>query len=155
MKKNNGNIREKTREYAFLLLKFRMRSEKELIFRLKKKGFPEEVIQETVCVLKEKHFIDDQIFTRAWISSRLKKPWGLIRIRKELREKGISPGIITEQIAQLKEGYAEIEVVRALAEKKMGALKAVEPQRARARVYGYLARRGFSPAIASEVLREL
>ena len=68
---------EKAKAYAFLLLKFRLRSAKELEQRLKQKGFSEELSRETVNFLKDKEFIDDRVFARGWVSSRLKRPFGL------------------------------------------------------------------------------
>ncbi|MFA5096766.1 MAG: regulatory protein RecX, partial [Candidatus Omnitrophota bacterium] len=74
---------EKAREYAFLLLKFRLRSENELVQRLRRKKIPAETIKEVISFLEEKKFIDDNVFARAWLSSRLKRPFGLRRIRQE------------------------------------------------------------------------
>ena len=60
----SGNS-QAAKEYAFLLLKFRLRSEKELAQRLRQKKFSETIIQDTLTFLKDKQFIDDQIFALA------------------------------------------------------------------------------------------
>ncbi len=78
---------EKARAYAFLLLKFRLRRENELLARLKQKGFSEQVSKDTVNFLKEKEFIDDRVFAKGWVASRLKRPFGLRRIKQELNLK--------------------------------------------------------------------
>jgi len=137
----------KAREYAFLLLKFRLRSEKELYQRLKQKKFSEEVIRDTIEFLKEKKFLDDGLFAKGWINSRIKKPYGLRRIVQELKLKGIDKEIIEEKLGEAKKNYQEEEVVEELIEERLNKLKNIEPQTARKRVYGYLARRGFSPEI--------
>ncbi|MDD5166937.1 MAG: RecX family transcriptional regulator, partial [Candidatus Omnitrophica bacterium] len=61
---------QKARAYAFLLLKYRLRSEKELGERLEGKKFDEATVKETLAFLKENDFIDDKVFARAWIDSR-------------------------------------------------------------------------------------
>ena len=145
----------KAKEYAFLLLKFRLRSEKELVQRLKQKGFSEELSQDTVNFLKDKKFIDDRIFAKGWVSSRLKRPFGLRRIKQELVQKGLDKEVIEETFARAKEDYDEGGVVRELAERKFSKLKWIEPLKARQRVYAYLMRRGFSPDLVGEVVKKL
>ena len=137
----------KAREYAFLLLKFRLRSENELYQRLKQKKFSEEIILDTLKFLKEKKFLDDSLFAKGWINSRIKKPYGLRRIVQELKLKGIDKGIIEEELGEVKKNYSEEEIVQNIIEDRLGKLKNIEPQTARKRVYGYLVRRGFSPDI--------
>ena len=92
------------------MLKFRQRSRKEIYDRLKKKKFDEEIINETISFLKNKGFIDDQLFAKAWIESRIKKPLGLRKIRQELNLKGIDKQIIDSQIGEIKEKYLQLYI---------------------------------------------
>jgi regulatory protein len=146
---------EKAKEYAFLLLKFRLRSEKELLQRLKQKGFSGELCQDTVNFLKEKKFIDERVFAKGWVSSRLKRPFGLRRIKQELVQKGLDKEVIQETFAQAREDYDEGSVIRLLAEKRFSKLKGIEPLKAKQRVYAYLIRRGFSPDLVGDVVKKL
>jgi regulatory protein len=145
---------QRAKNYAFLLLKFRLRSEKEIYQRLKKKKFPEGIIQETLFFLKDKRFIDDNFFAKTWIESRLKKPLGLRRIKIELRQKGIDKEIIDSELREIKKGYLEQEIVTKIAQQRLKKLKGIEPIKAKSRVYGYLLRRGFSPEIVIDVLNQ-
>ncbi|MDD2680002.1 MAG: regulatory protein RecX [Candidatus Omnitrophica bacterium] len=145
---------DKARDYAFLLLKFRLRSENELAQRLKLKKIPAETIKEVISFLKEKKFIDDNIFASAWINSRLKRPLGLRRIRQELRQKGVAKEIIEEQAAKLKD-YSEDKTVLDLAKGRLSRLKGIDPLSAKRRVYAFLLRRGFSPEIVIDTLNQL
>ena len=145
---------QRAKNYAFLLLKFRLRSEKEIYQRLKKKKFPEGIIQETLFFLRDKKFIDDNFFAKTWIESRLKKPLGLRRIKIELRQKGIDKEIIDSQLSEIKKGYLEQEIVTKIAQQRLKKLKGIEPIKAKSRVYGYLLRRGFSPEIVIDVLSQ-
>ena len=146
---------QKARNYAFLVLKFRPRSEKELYERLKKKKFDESVIKDTLSFLKEKRFIDDNYFAQAWIESRLKKPLGLRRIEQELKQKGIDKEIIQAQIQAAREGYCEEGIVLKLAQERLVKLRGLEPKKSRQRIFGYLLRRGFSPEIIIETVNQL
>ena len=146
---------EKARAYAFLLLKFRLRSENELKVRLKQKGFSEELSQDTVNFLKGKEFIDDRVFARGWVASRLRRPFGLRKIRQELLQKGLDQEIIENSLSQVKENYDENQIVSQLAQQRFSKLKGIEPLKAKARVYAYLIRRGFSPEVIGEVVKEL
>ncbi|MFA5231851.1 MAG: regulatory protein RecX [Candidatus Omnitrophota bacterium] len=160
------NNPEKAREYAFLLLKYRLRSEQELLQRLKLKGFSEELCRDTLNFLKDREFIDDRIFARGWVASRLKRPFGLRRIKQELIQKGLDKEVIEDTLSRyrgqsqksgqspLEEDYDEGSILRRLAEQRFSKLKGVEPLKARQRVYAYLMRRGFSPDLINSVVNK-
>jgi regulatory protein len=152
--KNTDSL-QKARNYAFLLLKFRLRSEKELYQRLKRKKFEEGVIRETLSFLKDKAFIDDRLFTKTWIEFRLKRPLGLRRIKEELNLKGIPREVIDSEIIATKENYCEEDVVDRIALQKLGQLKGIEPDKAKRRLYAYLLRRGFSPEVVMDAVNQL
>jgi len=153
--KNNLDALQKVRAYAFLLLKFRQRSESEIYQRLKRKKFDESLINDTVSFLKNKGFIDDKLFTKSWIESRVKKPFGLRRIKQELKLKGINKEIIDKQVGEVKEDYPEEEIVLKVAQDRFNRLKTIDPDIARRRLYSYLLRRGFSPEIITDTLNLL
>ncbi len=143
------------KEYAFLLLKFRLRSEKELYQRLKKKKFPEGEIEKVIAFLKKKKFIDDRAFVKAWVNSRLRQSIGLKKIRQELSLKGIAKETIDAKIDEVRDSYSESKIVENLAADRLKKNKDVEPLKAKSRVYGYLIRRGFSPDIVIDTLNKL
>ncbi|MCX5698148.1 MAG: regulatory protein RecX [Candidatus Omnitrophica bacterium] len=154
-KVSNSYNAEKARAYAFLLLKFRLRSENELKARLKQKGFSEELAQGTVSFLKDKEFIDDRVFARGWVASRLRRLFGFRRIKQELIQKGLDKEIIENSLSQAKEHYNESQVVSQLAKQRFSKIKGIEPLKAKARVYGYLLRRGFSAEVVEDVFDKL
>lgn len=155
MENKTSSSFQQAKEYSFLLLKFRLRSEKELIARLKKKRFNQEDIAKVIDFLKEKRFIDDAQFAKGWVDSRIKRPFGLRRIKEELRIKGVGDKIIDAQIQEVKRNYSEEEIVSGLAQERFSRLKNIDFQKARARVYGYLIRRGFGPDIVIDVLSKI
>jgi regulatory protein len=146
---------EKAKNYSFLLLKFRPRSEYEIRERLKRKKFDEPVIKAVLAFLKEKKFIDDEAFTRAWVDFRLKKSLGLRRITQELRLKGIDKDTAAQVLEEAKERYSEPEAIAAVGREKLERLKGIEPQKARRRLYAFLMRRGFSPGAIIDFLEQV
>lgn len=149
------DLLQKARGYAFLLLKFRPRSENELRQRLKKKKFNSEIIESTVSFLKDKGFIDDNYFAKTWIESRIKKPLGIRRLKAELSIKGINKEIIDTQINEIKKSYVEEAIVGGIARDRLNKIKGIYPQKAKQRVYAYLLRRGFSPQVVIECLNKI
>jgi regulatory protein len=153
--KSLGDSLEAAREYAFLLLKYRLRSKSELAARLKNKKFSDKTVEATLRFLEDKKFIDDEDFTRLWIASRLKKPLGMRRIARELRLKGISGSTLEKHAAALTETYSEEKAVDEIIIRRMAAHKNEDPQKAKRRLYAYLLRRGFSPDIVTDALAKV
>jgi regulatory protein len=89
------------------------------------------------------------------VSSRLKRPFGLRRIKQELLQKGLDKEIIETAFAWAKEDYQEEDVVRKLAEQKFAKSKGIDPVKAKQRIYAYLMRRGFSPDLVSNIVIKL
>jgi len=152
---SSAGFLEKAKAYAFLLLKFRLRSEREICSRMKRKKFPPEVIGATVDFLKKKKFIDDEAFARAWMDSRLKRAMGLRRVRNELKLKGVKAPVIEQSVAAVKEDYSEDAVVADLIRHKLRALKPSDIQKTKQRIYAFLIRRGFSPDVIVDNLNQI
>ena len=144
------------RNAVFRLLKIRLRSEREIVEKLKKKEFSDEAIAKTLEYFKECELINDRQFAQRWIYARLNKPFGLNRIRTELKAKGISDGILQEELIKIPHGdEQEMEVVRKLAERRAAIYKNVSGDKLKQRLYGYLARRGFSSESIYKTLKKL
>ncbi len=152
MNSKNIDLLQKAKNYAFLLLKFRLRSENELRQRLEKKKFNTQIIERTLSFLKDKGFIDDKYFAKIWTESRVKRPLGIRRLKQELIIKGIDKAIIDSQINEIKKDYPEEEIVASIAKDRLNKLNGYDPQKARRRVYAYLLRRGFSPEVVIDAL---
>ncbi|MBN1869628.1 MAG: regulatory protein RecX [Candidatus Omnitrophica bacterium] len=137
------------------LLKFRLRSEKELQDKLKAKNLPGSVIKQTIQHLKDIGLVDDLPFARQWVCSRLKKPFGINRIRLELKLKGVDPAAIETVIQETTGQYDELDVVTRLAQRQASKYKNIDHEKIRQRVYGYLQRRGFSTNVILKAIKTL
>lgn len=143
---------QQAKEYAFLLLKYRPRSEYEFYQRLKKKKIKKDIIRETVAFLKDKGFIDDVYFAKTWVESRIKKPLGLKRIYSELQTRGVEERIIDACLSEIKNDYSEEDVVPEIITRQLKRFKNIDPEKAKRRIYSYLIQRGFSAETVMQVL---
>lgn len=80
---------KKNLSYCFLLLKYRSRSRAEIISRLKRRNVSLFQIKKITAYLEENNYINDQEFTRFFISASLEKGWGPKRIEFTLKRLGI------------------------------------------------------------------
>lgn len=138
------------RDYAFRLLAFRPRTEKEIIVKLKQKGFAEETITQVIELLREYNYINDIEFAGIWVKNRCRlKPMGKQRLRQELYKKGVNKEVIETELQQLTPEI-EYDMAKRIAEGKL--LKgSIEPQK----LYSFLLRRGFSPETVKKIILEL
>ena len=143
------------KKHVYRLLKMRFRSEKEVRDKLGQKGFSEPTVDEAVGYFRSIGLIDDRQFARRWIASRLNKPFGVHRIRFELKEKGIAPELMKEEFERAMSEYSETEIVTRLAKKQVAKYRNIPREKAKQRVYGYLLRRGFNPAAVMKATKEI
>ena len=143
---------EQARRYAFLLLKYRPRSEEEMRFRLRAKVFSETVIEDTISFLKDKKFLDDRLFAKAWVNSRVSSGMGSNRIIRELKLKGIAKPVITDCIENKQREFPEEKAIIEIAEERLKKLRGIEPLKAKFRLYGFLVRRGFPVPLVLDVI---
>ncbi|MCA9401239.1 MAG: RecX family transcriptional regulator [Candidatus Omnitrophica bacterium] len=153
--KKNDNL-QAAKTVVYRLLNIRLRSEWELNDYLQKKYFAPKVIQDCLQYFKNIELIDDHKFARLWINSRLKKPYGLNRIRLELFKKGIDPQIVEHEtnLATLDQ-IPEIEIIRDLALKQLKRYGQIEQQKINQRLYGFLFRRGYQAQNILKVINDI
>ena len=143
------------KQKVFSLLKIRFRSEKELYDKLKQKKFPDEVIVETIVYFKKNGLIDDKQFAQKWIAARMARPFGINRIRYELKNKGIADPVLQETLKEAFTGDAEEAIVSQLAQKQVAKYKNIDEEKKKERVYGFLLRRGFSQTSVLRAIKKL
>lgn len=143
----------KSTNYALRFLGYRQRSEKEIIDKLKEKGFEEKLINGTLDYLKDYNLIDDLEFAKSFMKDKINlNKHGPQRIKYELYRKGISQEIIDEVLDEDNGEYAR---ALELAEKKLPSYKDDDRNAIYRKLSGFLQRRGYSYDCISKVLREL
>lgn len=148
--------KRKAKETAFNYLSYRARSEKEIKEKLKKKEFPETIIDEVISDLKRLNLVDDFEFAALWIKDRLEhKPKGERVLKLELAKKGIKKEIIQKALEEFYPSKDnEIEIASELVSKRKKRYKDLDKRVAQKRLFSFLLRRGFSYEVAREVLSD-
>jgi regulatory protein len=137
-----GDAVSKAIEAALRLLVVRPRSEHELRDRLKRKQYEPETIDLALERVRGRGYLDDADFARRWVENRVQhRPRGERMLKQELRVKGIDPETIAEVIEEA--DIDEVASAVVVAEKAARRLRGLDPQVARRRLMGTLARRGF------------
>jgi regulatory protein len=99
-------------------------------------------------------YLDDAAFARRWVEARAGRGYGPARLGAELRARGVAPALVDAALATLG-AEVELEQARALARRRLAALRRSRPDRAGARLADYLARRGHRADVVARVVREL
>jgi regulatory protein len=151
LKSPDDNYR-KALQYAFLLLRYRDRSEREIIQRLQRKGFDDDTGRSVAGYLKEKGFVDDSRFAESLIKSAIEqKHLGRKGVAQLLHSKGI-PREIIQGIPDDDDRY--IGAARILVEKKIRQWNGLDETTREKRIWAALARKGYSTGIIGRVLRQ-
>lgn len=146
----------KANSTALRFLGYRMRAEKEIIDRLKKDDFEDEIIENTLEYLKRNGLINDFEFAKAFTMDKIKiNNYGPQKIKYDLYQKGIHRDIVDEVLESLNNKENEYERCLETAEKKISSYKNNDNQSKYIKLSGYLQRRGFSYPIIKDVLKEL
>lgn len=150
------DLRWRAREAALHLLSFRARSRAELAGRLRRKEFPEAVVESCLDDLERSRLLDDGAFAESFVRDRVRgKPKGARRLASELRAKGVESETISSAIRAVMaaEELSEEDLARRAAA-GWRPREGEDPRRARRRLHGYLARRGFGSDAIRIVLDE-
>ena len=147
----------KARESSLNLLSFRARTAVELGRRLREKGFAEEVVDRCVAELVEKGLVDDSAFAETFVRDRVRlRPKGHRRLAQELRARGVDADTASEAIEEVMRGEetSELDLARE-AVAKWARRPNEDSLKARRRLYGFLARRGFGADTVRVILEEV
>jgi len=146
----------RAREAALSLLSYRPRSAAELRRRLARKGFDAEVVDACVETLGSVGVVDDAAFAETFVRDRVRlRPQGARRMRQELRARGVDAETASAAIDEVMEveDASEVDLARAAAA-RWKPRPGEERDRARRRLHGFLARRGFGGDAVRTVLAE-
>lgn len=145
---------EKYLDLSYYFLSIRNRSEKEIRDYLIKKKASSEIIEKIIFGLKEKNFLNDEIFARMWVLNRARiKPKGEILLKIELRQKGIADDIIQKVLEEVQgEIPDELDQAKDLIAKRMERMVGKPKTEIYQKVGGFLSRRGFSWEITKKAI---
>ena len=140
--------RQKIRERAFRILRYRRRTVQELRTRLLKVGFEEKLVNEIIKEFIQDKTLDDVTFAQAFATDYTKlKPKGNIFIKRELAKRGIS-GEVIEDLMQKRD---ERSLVEEFVQKKLTRFD-IKNLKDKRKMIQHLLRRGFTPGVVYEVI---
>lgn len=149
-----GDPEDVARNICLRLLTGRPRTRAELATALRKRGIPDEAAEAVLGRFGEVGLVDDEAFSRAWVSSR-HAGRGLARraLAAELRRKGVADETVQDAVGEL-DSDLEARTARSLVDRRLRTLGTAPPEVRLRRLVGMLARKGYPPGLAARVVRE-
>jgi regulatory protein len=155
----------KAKAAALSLLATRARARRELINRLRLKGYSAAAVDHAIAEVERLGLIDDRAFAEAWVHGRLRaRPRGTRVLLAELTRMGVAAEIARQTVAAALHSCStdDTELCRKSAEKwfrtrgsQPPARNGEEQRREERRLAAYLQRRGYAAADIRAALREL
>jgi regulatory protein len=150
------DLLDNAKQYAFRLLGHRQRSSAEIAERLKKKKYKPEVVSGVVIMLERTGCLDDERYARDFIEAKLKlNPAGRKYFKSELFKKKIPGRIADKVLDEVLPEEKEYEAAHDAAVKLHSKYKNLDEETRYKKIYGRLARKGFSVETAIDILNEL
>lgn len=130
------------------------RSRKELAEALAAKAVPDDVAERVLDRFEQVGLVDDAAFADLWVRSR-QSSRGLARraLAHELRGKGVDAELISASLEQVQPDD-EQQTARRLVERKLRSTRGLDRIVRTRRLVGMLARKGYPPGVAMQVVRE-
>jgi regulatory protein len=147
---------EQAHALCLRLLTARARSRAELIGKMAKHGYPDEVAEAVLSRLVSVGLVDDEDFAAQWVRSRhTYSGKGKRALAAELRIKGVDAEVIAAALDGIDAG-AERGRAEQLVERKLRreVLAEGDDSKVMRRLVGMLARRGYSQAMAVAVVTD-
>ena len=139
---------QKAKDAAYNYLSYRARSVKEVRDKLVQKEFAEEIIEQVVDDLQRQKLLNDREFARRFVEARLGRANGSRKLAQELRRKGIETEIIDEVLGEFAATLDSEERAVGLLGKQAWRYRGLERDKAKRRMLGFLARRGYDAQMA-------
>ena len=156
-----GKINEKekyvaVREQTWRFLSRREHSEKELRDKLLVKGHAAGIIDRIISNLKEKDYINNERFARLLVVDEINlKKNGPLLIRTKLLKKGLETDLVNHLLNEYYDEGLQQKNCKYLAEKKFKSLKGSDINQQKSRLGNYLAQKGFTWDISTNVIAEM
>jgi len=119
-----------------------------------RRGAPPDVADAVVADMVGRGYVDDAAFARDFVETRAGRGYGAARLAADLRARGVEPALVTAALGGL-DRDAQLEKARAVARRRLPALRRAGPERAAGRLRDFLMRRGFTGGVVMRVVREV
>ncbi len=131
------------------------RTRAQLATTLRERGVPDEVADRVLDRFEEVGLVDDRLFAQLWVESRHAGRGLSVRaLRAELRRKGVADELVSEAVEAVSR-EEELAAARTLATRKARSVQGLPRQTQVRRISSALARKGYGPGVAAQVVREV
>ncbi|HJQ01534.1 MAG TPA: regulatory protein RecX [Jatrophihabitans sp.] len=142
------------RTICLRLLTARARTRAELAEALDGRGIPRDTADRVLDRLIDVGLVDDRAFAEQFVVARHQDRGLACReLARQLRDKGVEDSVIADAVSGL-DSEQEIETGRRLVERKLRSMARLEPAVQTRRLVGMLARKGYSPGLAFQIVRD-
>lgn len=142
----------KIRQVVFRYLSYRPRSSQEVRNYLARKDWDPSLCEQVIEECMQSGYLDDRAFAKAWVEERKsQKGFGKLRLRQELRKKGISQAIIEEVLTHINEEEERQQAID-LAERRYLRIQGEPWPKIERRIGQYLMRQGYSADMVYSIL---
>ena len=144
---------KKTCDKLIRFTTLRPRSKREINNWLRKYKVHESIHKELFSKLKRLELVNDEKFAVWWVEQRTSfRPRGKRALEAELRQKGIDRKFIIKALNKVK--IDEVKIARELLKKKKYRWERLDKSKAREKMTGFLARKGFDWDVIKKVIKD-
>ena len=147
------------RQWALRALGRRMHTAHEIRTVLSRRGCENNVVESVLEKLVQQGYIDDLNFARIWVASRsVHKLHGSLRLRQDLRKKGVLDEIIDSALGDSLPDEEEVAIAIKAAEKKLRTIRSTGRAtglKGKDALYRHLKSRGFTTRVISLAMAEI
>ena len=134
---------------------YQERSTGELKRKLSEWGIESDDALEIIETLASRGFVDDERFAFAYVSGKYRiKKWGRVKIRFELRQKGINDDLIKKAITSI-DPEVYFSNIQEIVVRKWQETKGKDKWDKRAKVMRFLASKGYESDLVTDAIKEV
>lgn len=147
----------KANNYALKLLSYRSKTSKEILKKMREKGYDQVTINNSVGFLEKLGYVNDRQYALNFVREKVNiQKLGRKRLEFELFKKGIDQDIVNDVISELVDTNEEYRRALEIGLKKLNSSYKNDDKQAQYRkLGGYLQRKGYNYDVVKKVLDEL
>ena len=141
--------------YAIFLLGLSMRTQGEIEFKMKQRGYTSKVIGQVISRLLGDKYINDEEYAEVYIGNfKSYQTYGLFMIKKKMMLRRLPMELIESKLGELLTEKDELQIAKRYAEKKMGDLAGIKklPYEEKQKFLRKLLTRGFRVNVATKLV---
>lgn len=134
---------------------YQERSHREVTEKLHSFGLYKKDVEILLSQLIEENYLNEERFAIAFAGGKFRmKQWGRVKIKYELKQKGVSTYCISLAMREIEEG-TYLETLKNLATKKWESLKGEQYFNKQTKINNYLIQKGFEQTLIAKVIAEV